>query len=97
MEGGPTTIMEKITIPLPEFFAKKCLLCASHIYPYHPDSLYEVSGGYICENCVRFEAAKWDRTVFPWNDHMRDAVESYIQWRCDVEVSKFVLDQAERI
>lgn len=74
-----------------------CHKCKEQIDLFHPEGYDPWDNGVICANCVKQESLKTDRTIFPFADHMRAALEPYIQWRCDQALAQFVLEQAERV
>lgn len=85
-----------------------CHKCKGQIDLFHPGSfsvsITEQSQAhpvgeelFECSNCAKQDALKTDRTIFPFADHMRAALEPYIQWRCETAIAQFVLEQAEMV
>lgn len=69
----------------------KCSKCKAFLYYRRGGT--DDNGVIICTICATPKAVG----VNPLPEHMQREVEPYIQWRCDMAVAQFVLEQAERI
>ena len=70
----------------------RCSKCNTILEMFHPWRFQEDwNGGHICKHCIEEKNA----ATPPWDDHMMQTVEPYIQWRENQAVGAYALSVIE--